>query len=435
MSSLPGTAPVSGVELVRSSPVAGTRLGLATLGACFGIAALPVLTPIGPGNAAPVDAAMGVAMLCTLVWAGSTRQELRLPYGISVFLMAVVGMAAAVLGRFPSTGALHVGQDLYLLAWCACVANVMRTPRDTAVVLRVWAWAATCWGVAFVLFGWRTVSTTTAEGEPARVGLVFGEENGAALYFLLSLMVVLAARCPLNRAARTLAVGVLVASLTLTGSLAGMAGALAAVTVAILLRVLDRYGGAAMIAALVAVIVAAGGAVMLAERTDVVARSRSSSNPLIRNSIGRLEQSGGSRALLARQNAALYGSAGITGRGPGSTRPTLEAEQAPYPKEAHNDYIAALLERGAAGLFAVVLLLGAIAVRASAVRSRRQLSDVFGAVVPAPMFLVGGLFGLLVFSFTHEALHERSLWAFIALIAGLYLWARRRAEPERRGSA
>jgi hypothetical protein len=58
----------------------------------------------------------------------------------------------------------------------------------------------------------------------------------------------------------------------------------------------------------------------------------------------------GTREVLTREAVRLYRSGSVLGGGPVSTKETLLAEQAPYAKEAHNDYLAALVERGAIGL-------------------------------------------------------------------------------------
>ena len=38
--------------------------------------------------------------------------------------------------------------------------------------------------------------------------------------------------------------------------------------------------------------------------------------------------------------------------------------------------------------------------------------------------LVGALVGLLIFSLTHEALHDRTVWTLLGLVAGIHAWAR-----------
>ncbi len=85
-----------------------------------------------------------------------------------------------------------------------------------------------------------------------------------------------------------------------------------------------------------------------------------SNQPLLVNSIGRSAQSS-QRAEPARQGdrIALYQrSDGVLGLGPMSTKQLLAQLVYPYSNEAHNDWLAALSERGVLGLFALLLLVG-----------------------------------------------------------------------------
>src|SRR4029077_4422647 len=98
---------------------------------------------------------------------------------------------------FPVLGLLSVVQDLYLLTWAAVLANVARSPGALDVLLRTWAASATVWAAAFVL---ATTSTAVSAGPDAvRAGFTFGDQNGAGLYFVLTLLVVVAARRPRRR--------------------------------------------------------------------------------------------------------------------------------------------------------------------------------------------------------------------------------------------
>jgi hypothetical protein len=54
----------------------------------------------------------------------------------------------------------------------------------------------------------------------------------------------------------------------------------------------------------------------------------------------------------------------------------------------------------------------------------RKLREPYATVVPAPWFLIGTVPILLVFSLTHEALHDRTVWTLLGLLAALHLWCR-----------
>jgi O-antigen ligase len=162
-------------------------------------------------------------------------------------------------------------------------------------------------------------------------------------------------------------------------------------------------------------------------RTGFTDRVKASPNVYVRNSIGREDQSKSEREVLARETTALYQSGGIFGRGPGATKDTLTAEQAPYQKEAHDDWVAALVERGAVGLFGVLLLAVAIGMRAAGISRRRHLAPGYRRIVRTPAFVAGALVTVLVFSLTHESLHDRTVWTLFGLVAALYAWGR---QPE-----
>ena len=83
--------------------------------------------------------------------------------------------------------------------------------------------------------------------------------------------------------------------------------------------------------------------------------------PLLRDSVGRSDGSAGEREALLREGARLWFAGEGTGVGPARTKATLLAFQAPYVKEAHNDYLATLLERGPIGVIGLLLLVLAAA--------------------------------------------------------------------------
>jgi O-antigen ligase len=106
------------------------------------------------------------------------------------------------------------------------------------------------------------------------------------------------------------------------------------------------------------------------------------------------------------------------------------AQQAPYPKEAHDDWVAAVIERGALGGLGLLLLVGEILIRASRAWDPLRLLLGLRMVMPAPAYLVGALGCVLVFSFTHEVLHDRTAWTLFAFVAAVALWGRPKPLPQ-----
>jgi O-antigen ligase len=106
------------------------------------------------------------------------------------------------------------------------------------------------------------------------------------------------------------------------------------------------------------------------------------------------------------------------------TLQTLDAQAAGQVKEAHNDYLATLVERGPLGLLALVALIGAIAFRLVRVNVR-QLPPRLAAAVPVPAALAGVCATFATTAVTHEILHYRWFWAMLAVVAAVHLLAKR----------
>src|SRR5436309_3540467 len=138
---------------------------------------------------------------------------------------------------------------------------------------------------------------------------------------------------------------------------------------------------------------AAGGAVAYTtvDLNSVVAAFGEKSS-FVRDSIGREQESGGSRTTLIKESVVLYlNSDNVWGLGPANTETTLKARQAAYVKEAHDDYVAALLERGVLGTVGLIVLGAAVAVRARRIAAPGGLPPRYLAVVPRPELLGAGL--------------------------------------------
>jgi O-antigen ligase len=421
------------VEGPPTSPAGGAdRLTKASIVAFF--AAMPILVPQGPGNLAPADVfallVVGV-MLLRLSW---TREPVRLPYLLGVGLLAAAGAWAALVGELPGSGLLAVLQDLFLLVWAAALTNFARTAANVRFLATAWALTASAWAVMFVAWaGPGMINAGRGAADPVRAAFTFGDDNGAGFFFVVSILVVLATRRPRRGLWRLVAVGCLSLGTLGTGSLGAISGLLAGISVAIVLGVRSRRGAAVALVVMVALPSGVASAVLFSERHEVVQAAHESNNALLRNSLGRSYQSSTSREVLAHETYGLFETSNLWGRGPVATQHALRAEQAPYPKEAHNDWLAALVERGAFGIVGMLLLVLEIVLWAARTWDRRRLLPGFAAAFPAPHFLVGALVTGLVFSFTHEVLHDRTLWALLALIAAIGMWGYDRPLPRTEG--
>jgi O-antigen ligase len=170
-------------------------------------------------------------------------------------------------------------------------------------------------------------------------------------------------------------------------------------------------------------LVALVGATVIVLGPPVVAAAQVSENPVLRYSIGRGPRSAGTRGSLFASQLDIYERGDLVGIGPAATRATLGKSAASAVKEAHNDYLATLVERGPAGALALALLVGAVAVRMSAI-STRPLRPDFAAEVPVPGALAGAAAAFAFSAITHEVLHYRHLWTLLGIAAALYLFGR-----------
>jgi len=179
-------------------------------------------------------------------------------------------------------------------------------------------------------------------------------------------------------------------------------------------------------------VLATASMIVLVQRGNLVDAAHQSSNPLIRNSIGREAQSSSERAVLRAESVQLWRSSDVIGAGPATTKELLDAEQAPYAKEAHNDWLATAIERGLLGLIGLLLLAVELAIRGHRTWARSRLDASLHAVLVRPAYLTGALACVLAFSVTHEVLHDRTAWSLFGILAASAL-SRPRPTTQERG--
>ncbi|HXC76877.1 MAG TPA: O-antigen ligase family protein [Candidatus Acidoferrum sp.] len=391
---------------------------------------LPALKPSGPGNSSPVDALIGLSLAVTLLWVGYAGQTLRLPYGIAVALIMIGGSIASLAGPLPATGLLAVVQDLVVLLWCAVIVNVARSADAFRWLLRAWAWGSFGW--ALVLIFAVATNNLALAGESDRTGvrasLTFGDPNYAANYFFVALMIVMATQTPRRKVVRMIAYACLLTALALTGSNGGILACAIGLTVVAIAFVARRWGPIPLVA--VASTAAVLGIIGFTafQALPIEEWAANSGQPLLRDSIGRSSQSAQERAWLIQETFVLFQEGVPWGLGPGSTKPLLQSQLAPYAYQTHDDYIESIVERGLIGAFGLLVLIGSLGVRAWAVATK-PLAPEFAALFPRIAPLIGALLGLAVSASYYQILHFRHVWAFFAVIAALYVWGRRSPEP------
>jgi hypothetical protein len=407
-------------------PSDGERLAVVT--AAFAVALLPLLVPAGPFNIAPVDIPIAVALLATMLWASLSGRRLRFAYIVPMALFIGAGAIGALHGPVPGKSAVALVQDLELLVWCWALLNIGSTAHRLGVLIRTWAYASIAWaGALFIgLFGGISYLSGRSSSEGTRTALTFLDPNQTGNYFFMSIMIIWATQCPRRRGWRVAAYALLFAAIVSTGSSGALASLALGSSLAAFLGIRRTRGAVPAIsfAALAALaLFVFHSTVSIANIQNAAAGSKYA---FVRNGIGRGSQSVGSRTAILGEATGLYESSGGLGAGPVSTKPRLKNAQAPEVKEAHDDYVAALLERGAIG-FAALLLLVASLLQRSVSFSTGPLSAAYGKVVPKPNALLGAVVGTLVAMAVYEVLHVRHVWTLFAFVAALSLFGR---EPE-----
>jgi O-antigen ligase len=392
--------------------------------AVVSISGMPLLVPPGPGNTGLADLGITVFILLTLGCAVRGGWQFRLPYALPVLLFTLAG-AVALLSANASPGIwIVLPQDLFTLLWACCLANLARDPRALRVVIRAWAWSGLAWA-ALMLLGVLTKQhwlSGVSERNGSRASLTFGDANLAAGYFVTSLLMLRAARVPARRPLRVAACAVLVTAIFFTGSNGGYLALAIGTAVGCVLRI--RRNNAAM-ALSVGCLLALGIGFAATHVNEAAIRDWAQQQaPILRDSIGRSGASSESRGKIANESLQLWRHDSFLGIGPTLTKETLERQQAPYPKEAHDDYAAALIERGLLGAVALVLLL-ATAWRVLARVAGGGLSPPYALAVPRPELLAAAGLSYLISGLFYEVLHFRHLWALLGISAGLDLWGRR----------
>jgi O-antigen ligase len=405
------------------------RLAVMTMAAAF--VTQPAVTPTGPGNSSPVDVLTLISLIAAAIWATTSRLRLRAPYLLGAGLMILAGVVGGVNGPLPGTSAIAVIQDVVLITWCTAGVAVASTPHRLRLLAASWASSATVCALILVIGSLLHITAITGvvPREGNRVLFTFGDPNYAATYWVLSIFIVYAARVPQRRWLRCGGYIVLLWALALTESNGGAVELMSGCGLLILVAVYRKRGLVASAALLFAAAASVTIAVELVSVSSLQTWARQSGNALLVNSLGRSNDSSSQRSQLIAESFQLYSTDGILGSGPGTTKDLLTARSYAYAKEAHNDYLAALTERGPLGLIGILVL------ASSALwRTTRLLAPQAAIDLPRPAGLVAAAFAVALAASYYEILHFRFVWALLALIAVAAYQADDRSQVGPRGS-
>jgi O-antigen ligase len=384
---------------------------------------VPMLKPAGPGHITPADTFMGIAIVIVLLWLGTTGVRAHLPYIVPMSLFIGAGMLSAAVGAFPERGAITIGQDIALLAWAACVANVVRTPDGLRTIMKAWVYSATVWGAALV------VAMVTHQwwlaGGPSQVqrgSLFFVIPNIAGNYFVLAFFVLLLGNSPSSFLPRLAVGATLLAATAVTGSNAAIGSLVIGGSISLFIWIWRRWDLVTAIGSIFVGIVVVFVLSWSLLEIGAIHWLRTTTNSLVVHSVDRSFKSAQGRQKLFPEVFELYRDGTPLGIGPAATLPTLASRRI-IEKSAHDDYLATLVERGPVGLIGLVILIVGVFVRCWTL-ALGKISAAYQHVVRNPTALIGIFITIWVTAMTHEVLHYRHVWAFFGLLAGLYLFAR-----------
>ena len=391
----------------------------------FGIAMVPVTIPRGPGNLALADVGITACVALVLLSASYRDTVLRVPYLLGMGMMIVAGLLATLVAGASLTSALAVLQDVMMLAWAMAIANAGRDPRVLGVILRTWVASASFYAVLVAVGMLAGIDALAGRTETYgyRASFLLGDPNVSGNYFLLGFFLLLTTQWPRRRVARYPMALLLLSAVAFSGSNGALLGLVAGFGIAFFVGLMKRHGlvaVACVLGALVAAVVSIGPHV----NPQTLQQKAADSIPLLRDGVGRTDQSSSEREKLAAESIHLWLSGNLIGIGPAQTKATFTQLNAPYVKEAHNDSFASLNERGLLGILGLVVLGATVAVKLGRVISS-ELRPEYAALFPRPEYLLAAGITMAIAGLFYEVLHFRHLWALLGVVAAADLWGRR----------
>lgn len=429
------TAPNIAAPEVDTSPPAKRHWRLTAIVLVLSIASLPMLMPFGmgpgPGNTAIPDVLLVLLTGTTLLWATSQGRPVPWPFLVPTLLAVLAGAAASLVND--GAGALPLVKDVFVLLWAVCVATLCQDAGMTRIALRAYVYLGTLYAVMEIVgmaAGIEALSGKQVDG--ARAMFTFGDANYASNWFICVFFIARATRLPRRKGARWTVCAILLTAEFLTGSNGGTLALGIALVVGYLWRLIrdGKAHHAVAVGALAAVL--GGGTVFVLTQVDTatLVERVGDTAPILRDSIGRTTgESTESRGTVLNTTLTMLGEQTHPfGIGPNEVRQHSYDGQYSYVREAHNDYIAAVLERGFLGGVAVITLVFVLLLRCVRIARRGALNREYADLVPHPELFGALVVVFLVSALFYQTLHYRHGWAFFGLIAAVDLYGRQREE-------
>ena len=399
----------------------------------------PVLVPSAAGRLAIVDPLNGLAMAAFAISVVISRRPVRLPFLGPVLVIALCSVLATFNAANPGAALFTLIQDAYLYVCFAMLVNVLSERGDQRGMRVAWlltACAVSAIGIAQVAMHGSGSPLDVVRPTGFRAVGTFDQPDDFADYLVMSVFLVLSLNEEIGRVARWSAIaliGVGIAATKANGAVLSLAGGLMAWALVRAWTKRASYTGLvagalfALSLGLVAVWLIVGVGVGSAQIKELESKSF----------LGRMSHSSEGRAQIWATLWHRY-LRNPVGLGPGNSRwQVLRVEERERPlvgptqtfdtgadpflsKEAHNDYVSYLVERGPIALLFMLVFKFQIFGQITRWWKRRAGDGRFPARGGA---LAAAAFGAWVASWinanTIETLHFRHVWIFLAMVCAL----------------
>ena len=388
---------------------------------------IPVVVPSGPGRLAIVDGLIVLGLMAFAARIMGRREAVRVPYMAPSFMVALGSLVAMVGALNPGASVLAIVQDVYLFTWFLMLIHIMRG-RDLLPIQKAWMWSGNLialYGVLVLIKQDHVAILDMVRPKGKRLDSTFYDPNMAGGYLVMCLFFTMSLAKKVSPLVRWGSMGLMLLGIVASKSNGAALSLVVGFAVWLLMRartlrshplLVGAAGFLAATVALTAVWAIVGLGIGSAELDSFEENSF----------LARASHSSEGRFTIWKNLEDTYKKSPL-GIGPGnSSSLTVSVAQRLRPgslqaKEAHNDYLAAAIERGPLGISGLLLLLAmAFGKLYAAARPKDpetgepvKPDDGFGRLVAA---MGGALAAAAVHGLTIEILHFRHFWMLMAIV-------------------
>jgi O-antigen ligase len=385
-----------------------------------------LLVPTGPGQLAIIDVVNFIAFAIFGMWTLLRGRAVIAPFALPMLLIFVGSLIATVNAESVSISVLAMTQDLYLYVWFVVLVNVIAITPEPKRLRLAWLWAAVAASIASVLMLALKDSSALSQITGLKGGRAVGtfyNPNMLADYLVMSLFIVMSLSGQVRGLLLWAAAAVILFGLVATKSNGGLVALAVGLGAWAITRSLTKNRSLFRLAGLATMFLALGMvAWWVGSGWGVGTKSLNSIGQ--GSFLGRSGHSAEVRLHIWQQLGDRYARFPL-GIGPGNSNQQLlsiadqERPDSYLSKEAHNDYVGYLIERGPLALLGLAMLIGMAFTWVVGVWKRirdAEWKEGPGGAIAAG--LIGALAATSVHSFMIEKMHFRHFWLFLAVLWG-----------------